>query len=144
MTINDAGLTLIKEFEGCKLKAYPDPGSGGDPWTIGYGHTGVEVAKGLIITQDKADELLAKDVGQFAQAVHNFCQVPLTSNQFAALVSFAYNVKGWRSSTLFKLIRAKKYAEAAQEFPRWVYASGKVMNGLKRRRAAEQKLFLTE
>ena len=55
MNITDEGLQLIKAHEGCRLKSYPDPGSGGDPWTIGYGHTGPEVVPGLTITQEQAD-----------------------------------------------------------------------------------------
>lgn len=139
--INAEGLKLLKDFEGCRLTAYPDPGTGGDPWTIGYGHTGAEVHPGLKISQARAEELLAQDVALFERTVFNFCQVPLTDNQFSALVCFAYNVGGWKGSTLFRLIRSKKYGEAALEFSKWVHAGGKVLVGLVRRRQAEHDLF---
>lgn len=142
--VNEAGLKLLKEFEGCNLKAYPDPGTGADPWTIGWGHTGAEVHPGMSITQQRADELLKQDIETFERAVYNFVQVPMTENQFSALVCFAYNVGGWRGSTLFRLVRARKMHEAADEFPKWCHAGGKVLNGLVRRRAAERDLFLSE
>ena len=68
-TINKAGFDLIRNFEGLRLKAYPDPGTGGDPWTVGYGHTGKDVTPGLVITNDRADELLAADLAKFEQGV---------------------------------------------------------------------------
>jgi lysozyme len=137
--LNSAGLALIKEFEGCELTGYGD--ATGTP-TAGYGHTGADVTIGAHYTQEQADKWLKEDVARFELAVGNFCPVLLTSNQFAALVSFAYNVRGWKSSTLFKYICAKKYAEAAEEFEKWTHAGGKVLKGLERRRAAEKALFL--
>lgn len=140
--LNAAGLKLLKEFEGCRLKAYPDPGTGGDPWTIGWGHTGPEVRKGVIWTQEQADKTLLEDLKARCRAIENFTKgVPLNDNQFAALVCFAYNVGSWRSSTLFKHILKGEYTGAADEFHKWCHAGGKVMKGLVNRRQAERELF---
>ena len=140
---NAAGLELIKSFEGCELSAYADPATKGPPWTIGWGHTGSEVCLGLTITQDQADTLLTEDLQKFEQQVADVVQVTLTPNQFSALVSFQYNTGSLDGSTMLELINQKNFAAAANEFPKWVYAAGQVMEGLVRRRAAEQALFET-
>lgn len=139
---NALGRNLIKEFEGLKLKAYPDPATGGDPWTIGYGHTGPEVKPGLLITMDKAEEYLSQDLSRFEKAVAKLAH-KATDNQFAALVSLAYNVGegNLAKSTLLRRHNAGDYASAKSEFARWNRAAGKVMNGLTRRRAAEAALY---
>lgn len=143
--INKAGLELIKSFEGMVLKAYPDPGSGGDPWTIGYGHTGPDVYKGLVITEAQADELLRADLRKFEDAVFRLVGWHATDNQFSALVSFAFNVGagegGLKTSTLLRKHNAGDYAGARAEFARWNRAANKVMAGLTRRRAAEANLY---
>ncbi len=140
--INAAGLALVKSFEGCRLTAYPDPGTGGEPYTIGYGHTG-GVTPDETITQEQADALLAEDLQKFEQGVNGLCARPLTSNQFSALVSFAYNVGlgALAGSTLMRLVNAGNFKEAAAQFSSWVYAGGQAMEGLVRRRAAEAALF---
>ena len=69
MPLTPEGWTLLKTWEGCRLSAYPDPASGGAPWTIGYGHTGPDVVPGLTITQQQADALLQKDVADAANAI---------------------------------------------------------------------------
>ena len=138
-------LTLIKYFEGCSLKAYPDPGSAdGKPWTIGYGHTGKEVTKGLAWTQAQADAALAGDVARFACDVEKLIKVSVTQSQFDALVSFAYNigVGALASSTLLRLLNAGDYDGASKQLALWNKNNGKVMRGLTRRRAAETALFL--
>lgn len=144
----DAGLaealSLIKQFEGCRLDAYPDPGTGGDPWTIGFGHTGPEVKKGLTWTQNQADKALAADVAKFSSGVRELTKAyPTSSNEYAALVSFAFNVGlgALRDSTLLKKHRAGDKAGAAAEFGKWVNAGGKKLNGLVRRREAEAKVY---
>jgi len=140
-TTNAAGIALIKEFEGCRLQAYPDPATGGDPWTIGYGHTaGVE--PGQTVTQAQADAFLISDLRMFEQQVAALVQVVLTPNQFSALVSFQYNTGALDGSTLLALLNQQQFAAAADQFGRWVYANGQVMPGLVRRRAAEKALFL--
>jgi lysozyme len=142
--INKAGIDLIKSFEGCRLEAYPDPATGGDPWTVGYGSTGPKVVKGLKITQQQAEELLLEDLERFEKGVSNLVTVNISDNQFAALVSFSFNcgLANLKSSTLLKLVNAGKFEEAALQFERWNKAAGKVMTGLTRRRQAERDLFL--
>jgi lysozyme len=141
--INDAGLSLIESFEGDSLRAYPDPGTGGEPWTIGYGHT-ANVHPGMTITQDQAVAFLRNDVAVAEQAVVKLVQVVLNPNQFSALVSFEYNTGLLAGSTLLRLINEKNFSGAADEFGKWVYAGGQIMGGLVRRRAAERALFLSE
>lgn len=139
---NAEGIALIQSFESCRLEAYPDPATGGDPWTNGWGHTGPEVKPGTVITQEQADETFLRDLSRFEQAVQDCCAVNLTSNQFSALVSFEYNTGALAHSTLMRLVNAGNFAAAADQFSHWVWANGKVMPGLVRRRAAERALFL--
>lgn len=144
--INSRGLDLIKYSEGLRLNAYPDPGTGGDPWTIGYGHTGPEVKKGMSITEAQAEALLRKDLDNTEAGITAAVNVPLNDNQFSALVSFAFNVGlgNLRSSTLLKLLNQGKYDEAAGEFNKWRKAAGKVLPGLVKRRQDETDLFLAK
>jgi lysozyme len=148
MITNAAGLSLIRQAEGLRLRAYPDPGTGGDPWTIGIGTTrypdGRKVRRGDTCTPQQADEYLAHDLQGFERDVAAMVTVPLTSNQFSALVSFAYNVgNALRSSTLLRVLNAGDYPGAANQFLRWNRAAGRVLPGLVRRRAAERDLFLS-
>lgn len=138
---NDAGVSLIKSFEGCKLTSYKCPAG---VWTVGYGHTGQFVKPGLSITQSEADELLLHDLDVFEAGVENAVGVELNDNQFSALVSFAYNVGigNFRRSTLLKKLNKGDYAGAAEQFERWNRGGGKVLRGLVRRRKAEKELFL--
>jgi lysozyme len=140
-----AALSLIKRWEGCKLKAYPDPGTGGDPWTIGWGSTGPGISKGVVWTQQQADGRLAEDVGKFMSGVSKRITVPVTDNQLGALTSLAYNigVGAFSKSTLLIKLNAGDYAGAADQFLAWKKAGGKVMQGLLNRRQDERKVFLT-
>lgn len=151
-TSQQGGVTVMHNFENCKLKAYPDPGSkNGEPWTIGWGHTGPEVKPGLVWTQAQADAAFLEDLRRFERDVASLVKVPLTQGQFDALVSFAYNVgsdidadtiaEGLGDSTLLRKLNAGDYEGAAQEFKKWNKNDGKVMRGLIRRRAAEEALF---
>lgn len=135
-------LALIKRFEGCELEAYPDPGSGGDPWTIGWGATGAGIRKGVSWTQAQADARLAEDVAKFMAGVVKAAPVA-TANQRAAMTSLAYNIGlgAFTGSTLLRRHNAGNYAAAKAEFSRWNKASGKVMNGLIKRRAAESEVY---
>lgn len=139
------GVELIKEFEGCRLTAYKCPAG---VWTIGYGHTGTvdgkAVASGMTITAKKATELLKSDLARFEAAVNSYVTAPITQNMFDALVSFAYNcgAAALKTSTLLKKLNAGNYDGAANEFPRWNKAGGRVLNGLVRRREREKQLFL--
>jgi lysozyme len=139
--INQRGLDLIKSFEGLSLRAYRDPVG---IWTIGYGHTGPEVGPGDVITTAQAETLLRNDLTRFENGVRSLVKVPLTSNQFSALVSFAFNVGtgALTQSTLLTRLNQRDYQGAANEFSRWVYGGGQVLPGLVRRREAEKQLFL--
>lgn len=142
--LNERGLELLKTFEGCRLRAYPDPGTGGDPWTVGYGHTGPEVVPGLIWTQDQCDRELVYDVARFCEAVEEALTVDVSENEFAAMVCLAFNIgaAAFRKSTLLRLVNEGDMAGAAEQFLRWNRAGGRVMEGLTRRRTAERALFL--
>ncbi len=137
----------VKRFEGCKLTAYPDPGSkNGEPWTIGYGHTSdgfLKVYKGLRITQEVADGALENDLNEVAAAVERLVKVDLNDNQFGALVSFTFNVGvgAFSKSTLLKKLNAGNYDAVPGELARWNKNDGKVMAGLTNRRAAEAGLW---
>ena len=139
MRTSESGLALIRQFEGLRLSAYRCPA--GIP-TIGYGST-AGVKMGQTITAGRAEELLREDVRQFEAAVSRLVKVPLTQGQHDALVSFAFNLgaKSLEQSTLLRLLNAGDYKGAAAQFDRWVYASGKKLSGLVKRRAAERALF---
>jgi len=145
MEYSKNGLHLTEQFEGCRLQAYPDPGTGADPWTIGYGHTGPDVHKGLVITQEQAEALLQKDVQKAAADVAAKVTTDITQNEFDALVDFAFNCGcgNLNSSTLLKKLNAGDIEGAAEEFQKWDRAGGHEMAGLLKRRHAEATLFLT-
>lgn len=138
--IGKAGLDLIKDFEGLKLRAYLCPAK---VWTIGYGSTGPHVTAGKVITEAEAEALLRQDLSRFEQAVTRLVTVPLTQNQYDALVSFAFNVgiAALERSTLLKRVNARLFDQAAAEFSKWNRAAGRPLAGLTRRRAAEAALF---
>ncbi len=148
--INAKGLQVVKVFEGLSTRAYPDPATGGEPWTIGYGHTTAagppRVYPGLTITAAQAEEILKRDLNVFERAVASAVTRTPTSDQFSAMVSFTFNVgpNNFRSSTLLKKHNAGDFAGAADEFQKWVYANRKVMSGLVRRRKAERALYLSQ
>jgi lysozyme len=175
--LNGNGLTLVKSFEGCKLEAYPDPASplatelrkeanarksgweklSGDPWTIGWGSTGIDtfsassdgrlkpIGPGTKWTQAQADERKTQDLDRFCVEVSKLLKIETNDNQFAALVSFSYNVGigNLKTSTLLRLTNQGKFVEASNEFLRWTKAQGKELPGLVKRREAERRLFLT-
>ena len=140
--LGDAGLELIKSFEGCRLKAYkPVPSE--KYWTIGWGHYGPDVTEGMTITQKQADDLLVKDCASSVAAVNNpkYCPITeeLNQNQFDALVSFAFNCGSGGLKTLCANRTAEEIAEKMLLYNK---GGGKVLAGLVRRRKAEQELFL--
>lgn len=117
--INEKGLTLVKEFEGCELEAYLCPAN---VWTIGYGHTR-SVAVGQIISEAEAEALLREDFLDAEEAVNKLVKVPMNGNQFSALVSLAFNIgvfvalgdeerSAFERSTLLKILNAGAEAEA--------------------------------
>ena len=137
---SSTGLALTKQFEGCELKAYQDQVG---VWTIGYGHTGTDVKKGLTITEEQASILLAADVAWAVTCVNKSVKVAINQNQFDALVDFVFNLgcANLGQSTLLRLLNEGQYSDAAKEFLRWNRAGGKVVAGLTRRRQAEMDLF---
>lgn len=144
MKINEKGKALVKRFEGLRLEAYPDPGTGGHPWTIGFGHTGPEVKRGLVITPGEADRLLEKDLARFETGVEAMlCGVPTTEDEFSAMVSLAFNIGlgNFATSTLLKRHKAGNKIGAANSFLSWVFAGKKKLPGLMRRREAEKELY---
>ena len=144
MNYSKNGLHLTENFEGLRLTAYPDPATHGDPWTIGYGHTGAEVHQGMTITQEQAEEFLMQDVQKAVQTVNSKVHTDLTQNEFDALVSFVYNlgVGAFQRSTLLKLLKSGNKTAASGEFPKWSMAGGKEVPGILKRRHAEQDCFL--
>ena len=146
MQTSDKGISLIKQFEGCKLTAYQDSVG---VWTIGYGWTqpvdGKPIRAGMTINQETAERLLKTGLVSYESDVSRLVKVGLTQGQFDALVSFTYNLgaRSLSTSTLLRKLNAGDYAGAADEFLRWNKAGGKVLNGLTRRREAERALFLS-
>lgn len=138
---------IVREFEGCRLEAYPDPGTGGDPWTIGWGHTGPEVKPGTVWTQQQADVALDATLSLFrSNVIRLLPMVPSWSGaRQAALTSFAYNVGAGalEESTLRRRLLAGEDPATVvrEELPKWNKGGGGVMPGLVRRRAAEVTLF---
>lgn len=136
-------VALIKRWEGCRLEAYPDPATGGEPWTIGWGATGPGIRKGVRWTQAQADDRLALDVERFMRGVSASIRKPTSDNQLGAMTSLAYNigVGAFRRSTLLNLLNKGDVAGAARQFDRWNKANGRVMKGLVKRRADERAVF---
>jgi lysozyme len=141
--IPKACVELVKRFEGRKLIAYKCPAN---VWTCGYGSTGPDIVQGVTWTIWQAEERLKADLGKFATAVDKLVTVPITDNQRSALISFSFNVgaQALKESTLLRLLNEGKTEEAAEQFPRWNKAAGRVLAGLTARRCAERDLFLTK
>jgi GH24 family phage-related lysozyme (muramidase) len=156
-TVSPEGIGLIKRFEGCArlrvdglVEAYPDPGTGGEPWTIGWGATGRDhvhggrIGPGTVWTQGQCDARLADDLALYAAEVAAALgDVRTSQTQFDALVSFHYNTGAIGRATLTARHRAGDYQGAAREFARWNRAGGRVLKGLVRRREAEAQLYLS-
>jgi len=144
--INQAGLNLIKDFEGFRADAYLD--AVGIP-TIGYGHTGTvskqDVVNGRTITMAEAEHFLREDLTVAGSGVDRHISVLLNENQFAALTSFTFNLGtgNLQSSTLRRRLNNSDYGAVPSEMARWVKAGGKTLAGLVRRRGAEGDLFMT-
>lgn len=143
MQMSQNGYAVLKAFEGLRLNAYPDPGTGGDPWTIGYGHTGKDVKPGLAWSVEQAESALRRDANIFEVGVNDLVDIVINQGQFDALVCFAYNagLNSLKGSTLLRLVNEKKFDEALAQFSRWNKAAGRPMKGLTRRRAAESWLW---
>lgn len=140
LTASEEWLLLVTNYEGLRLEAYQDSVG---VWTIGYGHTDDDVFPGMTITEDEADQILMEDVDRFEEFVNDAVTVPLTQWQFDALVSFCFNLGQGNlgGSTLLRVLNGGDYKTAAQEFNEWIYAGGKKLRGLVRRRKAESLMF---
>ena len=140
-TVGEDGLALVENSEGCRLTAYQDSVG---VWTIGWGHTGLDVTEGLTITKEQAEEFLRKDLAAAERAVNYYVVRTLTQHQFDALVDFVFNlgVGNFLHSSLLRFLNAGDLATADAEFIEWDKAGGKVLPGLTKRRAAEAALFL--
>jgi lysozyme len=142
----DIALPLVSQFEGFRSTPYQDIAG---VWTIGYGATqcyGKPVTQYTRpMTQHECDGLLAQSLATVSDLVKAACHVPLSDNELAGLISLAYNIGtgALAKSTLMRLLNAGNRAAAASQFGAWVYAGGKIVPGLQRRRAAEKALFLT-
>lgn len=141
--IPDAAIQIVKQFEGLRFVAYPDPATGGKPYTVGYGHT-AGVFKDTHIDTHMAEKLLRLDLEECLRCVDKRVKVPLNSNELSALLSFIFNLgcAAFSGSTLLKHLNAGDRSLAADEFLRWDKAAGKRLAGLTRRRSAERDLFL--
>ena len=139
MRINDEGVSLIRQWEGVRLEAYRDLGG---VWTVGYGHTAT-AREGMTITEAEAERLLRADLEGFQNAVNDAVRVELTPGQFAALVSWTYNigVTAMRRSTLIKRLNAGDYEAVPAELAKWNKVDGRRVAGLANRRAAEAGLW---
>lgn len=151
------GEQLVKRFEGCArlrddglFEAYPDPGTGGAPWTIGWGATGRDhfnggmIRRGTVWTQVQCDQRLREDLERYAREVIAALGPAISATsqaQFDALVSFHYNTGAIARATLTRKHVAGDFAGAKAEFARWNRAGGRVLQGLVRRRAAEAELY---
>ena len=135
------GLSLVKEFEGCKLTAYLCPAN---VWTIGYGSTGPHVRRGLTLTEKQADDLLQEDLDRFEAAVAKHTK-NTSQNEFDAMVSLAFNIGtgGFARSSVLRRHNAGNKNGAAEAFLMWNKGGGRVLNGLVRRREAEKQLYLS-
>ena len=142
MKTSDKGIDLIKKYEGLRLNAYLDAVG---VWTIGFGHT-LNVKSTDVITLDEAEYFLRQDV-EFAEKEVNRHNLNINQNQFDALVSFVFNlgVGNFARSTLLRKIKSNPNDPTIRkEFERWIYAGGKVLNGLVRRRKEEADLYFAK
>lgn len=136
MTTSPTGVEFVKLLEGFQPKAYPDFGEN----SIGWGHRSKLVADGMVIDKAQGEVYLAEDIGACESTIARAVKVPLTQNQYDALVSFVFNT-GRVGPSMLKRLNASDYGGAAAEFGKWVYAGGKVHKGLTARRAKERRLF---
>lgn len=142
MKTSQVGIDLIKKYEGFSAKIYLCPAG---KLTIGYGHVVLRGEKfpPTGISAEMSENILKNDVIIAENAINNLVNVEISQNQFDALASFIYNIgaKAFANSKLLKFINESNFASAADEFKKWVFASGKPQNGLKVRREAERDVF---
>lgn len=140
MKTSQAGIDLIKSFEGFEPEPYKDAGG---LLTIGYGHLIKRGEQFTRITQEEGERLLSMDVRFAENCIEQQVEPELEQYEFDALVSFIYNLgcANFARSTLRKMINAENFANASNEFPKWNRVNGRIVRGLVRRRAAERTLF---
>lgn len=133
---------MIKQWEGCELNAYPDPVSGGAPWTIGFGSTGSNIVEGTIWTQNQADIDLENKINTLYDEISNLVDYDLDDCQYCALISFSYNlgIHALTESTLLKDLNIDGYGNAKDFLP-WCNAEGHKVEDLQERRIGEMLLF---
>lgn len=141
--VSASGVALIKTHEGVRYTSYPDPGTGGAPWTICYGHTS-GVRPGMTATQAQCDRWLADDIRIAEGSVRKLVRVSLSQTEYDAYTSFVFNAgeHNFSNSTMLRLLNAGQHAAACNQFPRWVYADKRKLKGLVTRRYEEQALCL--
>ena len=153
MKTSERGKELIKSFESCRLKAYPDPQTGGAPWTCGWGETR-GVTKDTWWTQEEADRRFEETIAAYEMVVWKNVKHPMTQGQFDAFVSIIYNVgpgnqyrdgichlKSGRPSTLLRKFNDGDVGGCEAEWVKWISPGSNVSKGLLRRRMAELELF---
>ena len=144
---SNSGKAFIKSFEGKRLVAYDD---GTGVWTIGCGTikypNGKAVKKGDVCTDAQVDQYFSNDLVKFENSVNSLVKVPLTQNQFDALVCFVFNVgrTNFKTSTLLKFINEQLWDKIPKQFMRWVYHDKKLIKGLENRRKIEVRLWNNE
>jgi lysozyme len=140
LSYSEEGIAMTKNFEGLRLTAYQDVAG---VWTIGYGHTGSGVCLGLQISEAEAEAYLRLDLMEAIACVNRAVTVPLSQNQFNALVDFCFNAGrgNFLQSTLLRKVNDNDFRGAVAQFPMWVHAGGRVASGLVRRRKAEAAMF---
>ena len=143
LQMSQTGIALLKHFEGLRLEAYQDSVG---VWTIGYGHT-KHALKGMVITEEEAEELLVEELPEYEGYVNDSCNVVLLQqHEFDALVCWTYNLgpTNLNSSTMLRKLNNGDYKEVPFQMKRWDKAGGKTLLGLARRRNAEALLFKGE
>jgi lysozyme len=145
---------VIRHYESLRLKAYPDPGTGRSPWTVGWGATGPDIGPSTVWTQQQADDRLTSDVALREADVNNALLVAVTQGQFDAFVSALFNIghgspikdglirlRSGYPSTFLRLINQGGFDGAREALGKWVSPGTSVEHGLHRRRVAEQALW---
>lgn len=142
MRTSQAGIDLIKKYEGCRLTAYVCPAG---VLTIGYGHTSAAgdpvVSRGMAITEDQAETILRNDLLKVEAEIEHLVKYPVLQNQFDVLVSFQYNTGALGRSTLLKRVNEGRFADVPGELMKWINGDGKPLPGLIRRRREEAKMW---
>lgn len=139
MIAGTSAYNLIRRFEGFRNRAYQ---CSAGVWTVGYGHTR-NVSQSMVVTVSQAEEFLQQDVVECEMFLNRTVKVPLTQQQFDALVSFVFNIGGrnFQKSRLLSFLNDSQYDKVPMQMLQWCHCKGKVLTGLKRRREAEATLF---